>query len=95
MRAEFMQNSQAGSGRNVAEINEWDREGDCRYRWRNTEMTDLTDSAGGCFVVIGVRVRNKLNQEQEREQRKREGQRFQESARERMRDRLHFRASYE
>lgn len=56
-------------------------------------MAYLTDSASSLFVVIGMRVRNNLDQEQQRKKRKKERQRFEESARERMRDRLHFRAS--
>jgi hypothetical protein len=56
-------------------------------------MTYLTDCASGFVLIVGMRVGDNSNQEKQGEQRKRQSQRFKKSARERVRDGLHFRAS--
>jgi len=62
MRSKVLRRDQNCGGRNLTEGNERDREGDGRNRWRDTEMTDLADSASGFILVLGMRVRNDLNQ---------------------------------
>lgn len=93
MREEALRGSQDRDGRNLTERDKRDEKNDRRDGWRHPEMAYLTDSASGLFVIIGMRVRNYLNKKQQGEKREGERQRFEESARERMRDGLHFRAS--
>jgi hypothetical protein len=90
MRSERLRRSQYFGGYDLAKRYKRYREGNGCNGWRYPKVAYLTDLAGSFLVIIRMRVRKYLNQEQKRKQRKRKRQGLEESARERMRDRLHF-----
>jgi hypothetical protein len=90
MRAKHLCRDQDFGSENLAKRYKRNGEGDGSNGWRYTEVAQLTNLAGRFLVVIRVRVRKYLDQKEKREQRKRKRQGFEESARERMRDRRHF-----